>query len=205
MNFLVIPLVLMQVCWQPPTENVDGTPADNLAGFNIYWGNSRLSMNEVVYVEGGTVTCHNWPMQPGEYYFRMTAINDRNEESDFSNVIQRAEPEGQPVVFTDVEQAGSSTIDGRLVVGQTGVPLTVHYGGGGPSVYFRLISYDATTFQTHVLMGTSSTGSWTFTPPRAGLYELGVSQDGGTTWRNSSDDGLVFFFKLAAPSGGGID
>ena len=52
--------------WTPPTENEDGTPLMDLAGYRVYWGQS-----------------------PGTYEFVATSLNGAGVESRFSNAITK--------------------------------------------------------------------------------------------------------------------
>ena len=73
--------------WTEPTENTDGTPLTDLAGYHIYYGTSAgawtstitvLDATETSYVVGG--------LAPGTYYFAVVAFNTAGEDSPQSNV-----------------------------------------------------------------------------------------------------------------------
>ena len=73
--------------WTEPTQNTDGTPLTNLAGYHIYYGTSAgawtstitvLDATETSYVVGG--------LAPGTYYFAVVAFNTAGEDSPQSNV-----------------------------------------------------------------------------------------------------------------------
>jgi hypothetical protein len=73
--------------WTVPTENTNGTPVTDLAGYHIYYGTSEgawtstvtvLDANETSYVVSG--------LAPGTYYFAIVAFNTAGEDSPQSNV-----------------------------------------------------------------------------------------------------------------------
>ena len=77
--------------WLPPTQNEDGSPILNLAGYNIYEGPSAntasLTLRETVNNAGlATYVVDN--LSPGVHYFSITARTTQNVESDFSNIAQ---------------------------------------------------------------------------------------------------------------------
>jgi hypothetical protein len=71
--------------WVPPTENVDGTPLLDLAGYRFYWGQeSRNYTNSVEIMNPGITTLVIDNLTDGTYYFAATAISMSGSESDFS-------------------------------------------------------------------------------------------------------------------------
>jgi hypothetical protein len=73
--------------WQPPTENVDGTPLTSLAGYRIYYGTESRSYTEVVAVASPAATSYSVVLPSGTYYFAMTAIDAAGNESSYSNEV----------------------------------------------------------------------------------------------------------------------
>lgn len=89
------PAEAFQVCWEPPTENVDGTPLTDLAGYSIYFGtspgmypNSRTL--SVAQAEAGD-NCLNIRTAVGEYYVVATAFDTDGNESAHSNMVRKTE------------------------------------------------------------------------------------------------------------------
>jgi hypothetical protein len=78
--------------WQAPTENVDGTRLNDLAAFRIYWGAEPGEYSDKVTI--GDPAASRWRIKarPGTYYFAMTAIDRRGNESALSNEIVRILP-----------------------------------------------------------------------------------------------------------------
>lgn len=73
------------VTWVAPTENTDGTPLTDLAGYWIYYGNSAGIYPNRVEVPDPAALSHTLELPAGTYYFVATAYNDSNVESAFSN------------------------------------------------------------------------------------------------------------------------
>lgn len=71
--------------WQAPTENADGSPLTNLAGYKIFYGvTSGQYNNEVVIDNAGTTTHVVDNLLPDTYYFAAKSFNSSGVESDFS-------------------------------------------------------------------------------------------------------------------------
>ncbi len=71
--------------WQPPTENEDGSPLTDLAGYRIYHGQSPGQHPNIIDVAAPGIsdfTVDNLP--PATHYFVLTAYNKAGLESDLS-------------------------------------------------------------------------------------------------------------------------
>jgi hypothetical protein len=77
----------VSLAWSAPTENTDGTPLTDLAGYHIYYGTAEgawtstitvLDASETSYVVNG--------LAPGTYYFTVVAFNSEGNDSPESNV-----------------------------------------------------------------------------------------------------------------------
>lgn len=80
--------------WEKPTNNQDGSPLTDLAGYQIYYGQttpvttdnsqsiSVLDPNQTSYVVADPA--------PGTYHFAVTAINLQGSESPMSNEVSKA-------------------------------------------------------------------------------------------------------------------
>jgi hypothetical protein len=72
--------------WLPPTENTDGTPLTDLAGFKIYWGTvPGLYTSSLTVDNPGITTYVVENLVPATYYFVATALNGEGGESELSN------------------------------------------------------------------------------------------------------------------------
>ena len=72
--------------WMPPTENTDGTPLSDLAGYKLYWGTSPGVYPSSVTIDNpGVTTFIIENLVPATYYFVATAFNAEGAESEPSN------------------------------------------------------------------------------------------------------------------------
>jgi hypothetical protein len=79
------------VTWEPPTENTDETPLDNLVGFRIYWGTDPYALANLVTIVDVVNAAYRFDdLPPGIYYFGTTAINSFGVESDISDLAVMA-------------------------------------------------------------------------------------------------------------------
>jgi hypothetical protein len=73
--------------WTPPTENEDGTPLVDLAGYRVYWGRTGGAFTNSVRIDNPSVTRYVVDkLAPGDYEFAVTAMNNYGVESRFSNI-----------------------------------------------------------------------------------------------------------------------
>lgn len=76
----------LQISWQAPTENIDGTPVDALSAFRIHYGVQSGQYDSVVEVQGGA-SSHSIDVIRGEYFIAMTAVDVEGDESGLSNEV----------------------------------------------------------------------------------------------------------------------
>jgi hypothetical protein len=77
--------------WTPPTQNTDGSPLTDLAGYRIYWGTSQNGLLNSVTVNNPGLTSYVVDqLTPGTWYFATTAVNSQLVESGPSNVASKA-------------------------------------------------------------------------------------------------------------------
>ena len=75
--------VSLSITWDAPSENTDGTPLTDLAGYKIYYGTSSHTYTESVDVGSSTVaTISN--LSPGLWCFVATSYNTSGNESTYS-------------------------------------------------------------------------------------------------------------------------
>ena len=75
--------------WTPPTTRTDGSALTNLAGFNIYYGNSPTGLaNELNVPSAGLSTYVISNLPAGNYFFAMTAYDSDALESDKTNTVE---------------------------------------------------------------------------------------------------------------------
>jgi hypothetical protein len=76
--------------WTPPTQNTDGTPLINLAGYNIYYGTSASAMTTVIKItNAGTSTHTVTNLTAATWYFSVKAYTAANTESSFSSTVSK--------------------------------------------------------------------------------------------------------------------
>ena len=76
--------------WLPPTQNTDGSPLNNLAGYRIYWGTSAGSYaNSVTVNNPGLATYVVTELGPAQWYFVVTAYTATGAESGHSNTATK--------------------------------------------------------------------------------------------------------------------
>lgn len=91
------PLYQIDLSWIAPTENEDGTPYTDPAGFKIYWGSMEGSYANSLTLNNPSQTMHQVQVPYGRWYFVMTAVNSLTRESEYSNVaIGNAGPDPNP-------------------------------------------------------------------------------------------------------------
>ena len=88
-----LPTKFVTLSWTPPTQNTDGSPLEDLAGYNIYFGRKEGEYPERIVISDPTVSAYVvGGLTSGTYYFVSTAYNSQGIESDFSNVAVQDRP-----------------------------------------------------------------------------------------------------------------
>lgn len=76
--------------WNAPTQNTDGSPLTDLAGFRIYYGINSTDLNNVIELSNPSVSTYVVEgLTPDIWYFASTALNSQGQESDFSGQVSR--------------------------------------------------------------------------------------------------------------------
>jgi len=77
--------------WQAPTENMDGSPITNLAGYHIYYGTDADNLTSTITVNGADTTSYVVNgLQEGAYYFSVVAFNSAGLSSGKSNLADQS-------------------------------------------------------------------------------------------------------------------
>jgi len=77
----------VELSWDAPTENTDGSALTDLAGYRIYWGTEAGELaNSITIDNPGVVTYVLENLVPATYYFVATAYNVDGAESDPSEM-----------------------------------------------------------------------------------------------------------------------
>jgi hypothetical protein len=70
------------VSWNPPTDNADGTSLTDLTGYRIYYGRSATALDRTIVLNNPGLTLYVVEnLSPARWYFSMTAVNAKGEES----------------------------------------------------------------------------------------------------------------------------
>jgi hypothetical protein len=73
--------------WTAPTENTNGTPLTDLAGYHIYYGTSAGAWTSTITILDATETSYVVSgLASGTYYFAVVAFNSEGIDSADSNV-----------------------------------------------------------------------------------------------------------------------
>ena len=76
--------------WNPPTQNTDGSPLTNLAGYRVYWGTSQGNLSNSVTISNPGLSSYVVDqLTPATWYFALTAVNSGGTESAFSNLASK--------------------------------------------------------------------------------------------------------------------
>jgi hypothetical protein len=79
--------VSVKLSWAAPTENTDGTPVTDLAGYHIYYGMNPAELTLWASVAGaGSTTYVVGDLPGGTYYFSVVAYNSAGVDSGQSNL-----------------------------------------------------------------------------------------------------------------------
>ena len=76
--------------WLPPTENTDGSPIADLAGYRIRFGRHTGELTELQNIPNpGITSAVVENLASGTWYFTVTAYNTSGVESEYSNLAQK--------------------------------------------------------------------------------------------------------------------
>jgi hypothetical protein len=79
--------------WSVPTENTNGTPLTNLAGFHIYYGASPSNLNNTAQIASADTTSYTVDnLAAGTWYFSINAYTSAGVESAISNIASTTIP-----------------------------------------------------------------------------------------------------------------
>ncbi len=71
--------------WNAPTQNADGSPLLDLAGYKIYYGRGSRTYDHEFQINGAGVTTYVVEnLTPDTYYFAATSVSSAGTESDYS-------------------------------------------------------------------------------------------------------------------------
>lgn len=77
----------VDLSWQQPTTNSDGSPLNDLNGFKVYYGTSSRDYTKTIDV-GNNSTVTIGDLTHGTWYFAVTAFDHSGNESGYSNEVR---------------------------------------------------------------------------------------------------------------------
>ena len=76
--------------WIPPSENTDGSPLTDLAGYRIYYGVDPQNFSDVIEITNASLTSYVVDnLTPNTWYFAASALNSSGVESTLSSPAAR--------------------------------------------------------------------------------------------------------------------
>jgi hypothetical protein len=79
--------------WSTPTENTDGSPVSDLAGFRVYHGSGPDALDEMTQLPDASATTHVFSqLASGTHYFAVSSYTTGGAESELSNVGSKTIP-----------------------------------------------------------------------------------------------------------------
>ncbi len=80
----------VSLSWNAPTQNADGSPLVDLAGYKIYYGRISGTYDHEIRINGAGTTMYVVEnLTPDTYFFAATSFNSANVESDYSGEAVR--------------------------------------------------------------------------------------------------------------------
>jgi len=79
-----------KLSWTPPTQNADGTPLLNLAGYEVRWGRTPDASEHTSTISDPRATTFDINgLGPGTWYFKMASKNTAGEMSVFTPPVTK--------------------------------------------------------------------------------------------------------------------
>ena len=76
----------LQLAWQAPEENVDGSPVDGIANYDVWYGTTSGQYDASQTVQGNQSST-TLALPVGSYYVAMTATDNDGNQSGYSNEV----------------------------------------------------------------------------------------------------------------------
>ena len=81
----------VMLTWYPPTQNSDGSPLTDLAGYRIHLGRDPDRLTRVIPLHNPGLTAYVVEnLHPATWYFAMTSVNSQGRESGRSAVVRKS-------------------------------------------------------------------------------------------------------------------
>jgi hypothetical protein len=75
------------VTWSRPTENTDGSPLTNLAGYVLYYGTGFPVPFSAIYIDPNATELEIQNLAPGNWYFQIESVNTEGMPSELSPTV----------------------------------------------------------------------------------------------------------------------
>ena len=76
--------------WMPPSANTDGTPIQDLAGYEIRFGKSATVLDQIISIQNPSISTYVVEgLGSGTWYFSVVAVNKQGATSQPSNVASK--------------------------------------------------------------------------------------------------------------------
>ena len=76
--------------WTPPTQNTDGSPLEDLAGYKIHYGNSSGNYSETITLDNPGLSSYLVEnLVPADWFFVVTSFNTLSIESSYSLEVSK--------------------------------------------------------------------------------------------------------------------
>lgn len=84
------PLGSATVLWDIPTTNADGSPMNDLAGFEVHYGAASQSYTEIMPIDDSAASSVQIDeLSPGEYFFAVLAVDTSGNKSALSAEVSK--------------------------------------------------------------------------------------------------------------------
>jgi hypothetical protein len=85
-----VDLGVATLSWTPPTQNIDGSPLTDLAGYRIVYGTSATALNQSIQIANPTAQTYTIKgLSPLAYYFAVKSYNSAGAESVLTPVLSK--------------------------------------------------------------------------------------------------------------------
>ena len=79
--------------WTKPTQNTDGSPLTDLAGFIVRYGTDAAALSSLISVISPSATgAQIENLEPGNWYFEVAAITTANVVGLYSTIVSETIP-----------------------------------------------------------------------------------------------------------------
>jgi len=136
-----------------------------------------------------------------KYYFAVSAFGSGGESS-LSNEVSKIALIPPSPILLDPSCLGCSIYNGKILLGETGKPITIGWQTLTGSKTVKVFKYPLITAAIPVAQGTVTADTFTYVPTKAGMYSVQVCL--GTSCTDSSATSYLFYITLAPVTGGGV-